>query len=147
VSDPRAERQPCEPGDALPSRVIEGVRDTDIRLVALLLRDPNPIHFDLDAVSRAGLGDRAINQGGATMAYVIDYVAAWAGSRGAIRTIECAFRGNVAAGDDVVLGGTVTAVTPEEHGVLVDLDVWADVAGGRRAISGTAQVLRQTGSN
>lgn len=136
-----------ELGTELPVHVIESVRDDDIRLVALLLRDPNPIHFDLDAVARAGLGDRAINQGGATMAYVIDYVVAWAGSRDRLRTIECAFRGNVVAGNDVTLGGCVTAVTPVENGVLVDLEVWADVVGGRRAISGTAQVFRNSTSD
>lgn len=133
-----------ELGTELPVHVIESVRDDDIRLVALLLRDPNPIHFDLEAVARAGLGDRAINQGGATMAYVMDYVVAWAGSRDRLRTIECAFRGNVVAGNDVALGGCVTAVTPVEDGVLVDLEVWADVVGGRRAISGTAQVFRKS---
>jgi acyl dehydratase len=142
VSDSLRVRSQLRTGAALPPHVIASVREEDIRLVALLLRDPNPIHFDLDAVARAGLGDRAINQGGATMAYVIDYVAAWAGSRQAIRTIECSFRGHVAAGDDVALGGTVTALTPGEEGVLVDLEVWADVVGGRRAISGTARVLR-----
>lgn len=142
MSDSLRVRSGLRPGDALPPHVIVSVREEDIRLVALLLRDPNPIHFDLDAVARAGLGDRAINQGGATMAYVIDYVATWAGSRQAVRTIECSFRGNVAAGDDVALGGTVTALTTVEDGVLVDLEVWADVVGGRRAIAGTARVLR-----
>jgi acyl dehydratase len=130
-------------GDTLPSHVIESVRADDIRLMALLLRDPNPIHFDLEAVARAGLGDRAINQGGATMAYVIDYVVAWAGSRDALRSVECSFRGNVAAGDDVSLGATVTDVIPSEDGDLVDLRVWADIVGGRRAIEGTAQVVRR----
>ncbi len=146
MSSTSRDRTRLEPGTELPVRVIESVRDEDIRLVALLLRDPNPIHFDLEAVARAGLGDRAINQGGATMAYVIDYVVAWAGSRDTLRTIECAFRANVAAGDDVALGGCVTSVTPVEDGVLVDLKVWADVVGGRRAISGTAQVHRRSSS-
>jgi acyl dehydratase len=129
-------------GDELPTRLVTSVRDEDIRIVALILRDPNPIHFDLDAVAKAGLGERAINQGGATMAYVMNLLTGWAGSRGALRRIDCSFRGNVAAGDDVQVGARVTAVEPVPEGHLVDLDVWAEVVGGRRAVVGTATVLK-----
>lgn len=134
-------RTPPEVGEELPVLVVTAVREEDIRMVALILRDPNPIHFDLEAVAKAGLGDRAINQGGSTMAYVMNALMSWAGSREALRRIDCSFRGNVAAGDDVVIGGRVTAVEQASEGQLVDLDVWADVAGGRRAITGTARVL------
>ena len=128
-------------GAALPEVVTAGVKAGDIKLMALILRDPNPIHYDLDAVARAGLGDRAINQGGSTMAYLVNHLADWAGSRAAVRSISCTFCGNVAAGDDVVTGGEITGVEQAEDGTLVRCDVWADVVGGRRAIIGTAQVL------
>jgi acyl dehydratase len=128
-------------GMSLPSRVVHDVRTDDIKLVALLLRDPNPIHFDVSAVARAGLGDRPVNQGGTTMAYVMNMLIALAGSRTAIRSITCSFRGNVFAGDDVELGGVVTAVEPAAEGSLVTCDVWADVVRGRRAVVGTATVL------
>lgn len=127
-------------GDELPARLVPAVREEDIRMMALILRDPNPIHFDLEAVAAAGLGDRAINQGGATMAYVMNLLTEWAGSRQALRSIECSFRGNVAAGDDVTVGGCVTAVERAPDGALVEVEVWADVVGGRRAIAGTATV-------
>lgn len=128
-------------GTELSSRRVGPLRDTDIRIVALLLRDSNPIHYDLGAVARAGLGDRAVNQGGATMAYVIDYLTVWAGSRSALRSIDCSFRGNAFAGDDIEVGATVTGVEPVTGGLLVGLNVRADVVGGPRAITGTAQVL------
>jgi acyl dehydratase len=121
--------------------LIDSVRGDDMKIVALLLRDSNPIHFDVGAVARAGLGNRLVNQGGATMAYVIDYVVGWAGSRSALRSITCFFRGNVVAGDDVEIGATVTTVQPADDGLLVDLDVRADVVGGRTALTGTARVL------
>lgn len=130
-----------EVGTALPESVTAAVRADDIKVVALILRDPNPIHFDLDAVDRAGLGDRVVNQGGSTMAYIVNHLAEWAGSRAAIRSLTCSFRGNVLAGDDVSVGGIVTSVVVVEGGTLVDCDVWADVVGGRRAISGSASVL------
>ncbi|MFE6509473.1 MaoC family dehydratase [Nocardioides sp. NPDC057767] len=129
------------PGSPLPGLLVENVRAEDITTVALILRDPNPIHFDLDAVARAGLGDRPVNQGGSTMAYVMNMLIAWAGSRSAIRRISCTFRSNVFAGDDVEVGGTVTEAHDTDSGVLVECDVWADVVGGPRAIAGTATVL------
>lgn len=129
------------PGAPLPALLVKDVRAEDITAVALILRDPNPIHFDLDAVARAGLGDRPVNQGGSTMAYVMNMLIEWAGSRSAIRRISCTFRGNVFAGDDVEVGGTVTAAHDTEAGVLAECEVWADVVGGSRAIVGTATVL------
>ncbi|SNQ50575.1 conserved hypothetical protein [Frankia canadensis] len=136
-----------EVGQELPTRITTNIRDDDIRLVALILRDSNPIHFDLDAVARAGLGDRAVNQGGATMAYIMNHLIEWAGARSAVRRITCSFRGNVVAGDDVAVGGTVTSVEPTEGGVLAGCDVWADVVGGRRAIAGTATVFLPAAGN
>lgn len=127
-------------GSELPPRIITNVRDEDIRIVALVLRDPNPIHYDLKEVARLGFGDRAVNQGGATMAYIASYLAALSGSRAAIKELSCAFRGNVFAGDDVTVGATVTSVTDTDEGRILGCDVWADVVGGKRAITGTASL-------
>jgi acyl dehydratase len=134
-------------GLRLPDLVVDDVRPEDIKLVALILRDPNPIHFDTDAVARAGLGEVPINQGGSTMAYVMNLLVGWTGTRASIRSVNCRFRGNVAAGDDVVVGGVVTTVEARPAGVLVGCDVWADVVDGLRAIEGSAHVLvTQAGS-
>lgn len=131
--------QDMQVGAALPERRITAVNAEHIKQVALILRDSNPIHFDLDAVAKAGLGDREVNQGGATMAYVLDLLAEWAGPRAALRTVSCSFRSNVFAGDDVVVGGEVTAVTEDADSTLVECTVWAE-ADGRRAIQGSATV-------
>lgn len=128
-------------GQALPAHTITAVRSEDIALVALVLRDPNPIHFDLAEVQRLGLGDRVVNQGGATMAYVANYLADLAGSRAAIKTLACEFRGNVLAGDDVTVAGTVTTVEDTPDGRLIGCDVFVDVVGGKRAITGSASIL------
>ncbi|MDI6909233.1 MaoC family dehydratase [Nocardioides sp.] len=147
MSSPVGLQPPPPVGTSLPSRVICQVREEDIRIVALLLRDPNPIHYDIDEVRRLGMGDRAINQGGATMAYVMDAVVSWAGSRAHLRSIDCSFRGSVMAGDDVEVGGIVTDVRADGPDFLVTVDVWADVVGGRRAIAGTSTVVWHGGAS
>jgi acyl dehydratase len=135
---------PVEVGAELPRRTVAGVSADHIAIMALVLQDSNPIHWDLSAVQAAGLGDREVNQGGSTMAYVTGMLVDWAGSRSAVRQIACRFTANVFAGDDIVVGGTVTALEPVEGGELVTCDVWADRSDGTRAVTGTAQVLRRT---
>jgi acyl dehydratase len=130
-----------EVGDELPGRTVQHVSADHIAIMALVLQDSNPIHWDVAAVEAAGMGDREVNQGGSTMAYVTGMLADWAGSRSAVRRISCRFTANVFAGDDVVAGGTVTAVERVDGGRLVTCDVWADRADGVRAIGGTAEVL------
>lgn len=134
--------QPVLPaiGDSVPEFRVSGVSAERMKIMALILRDPNPIHFDLDAVAAAGLGEREVNQGGLNLGYVLDALIAWAGRRDAIRAIECRFSANVFAGDDVVVSGRVTAVNPGADECLVECDVWADRGDGVRVISGRASV-------
>lgn len=126
-------------GDPVPPLRVGSVDADKIRIMALVLRDPNPIHFDLDAVRAAGLGDREVNQGGATMGYVVNMLLAWAGSRAAVRRVDCRFAANVFAGDPVDVGGTVTGVRAGEGEHLVDCEVWAETHGSR-VVGGTATV-------
>ncbi|OAK56194.1 MaoC family dehydratase [Rhodococcoides kyotonense] len=123
-------------GSAIPEFTVDGVSGEHIRQIALILQDPNPIHFDLDAVARAGMGDREINQGGTTMAYIIDMLAAWTGSSDNVTQIKCRFRGNVRAGDTVIAGGEITTIDAG----FAECSVWADLADGTRVIDGTATV-------
>lgn len=126
-------------GDPIPPLVVDAVSGEHIRMMALLLRDPNPIHFDPAAAAAAGLGDTIVNQGAGTMAYAMNMLVAWAGSRSAIRSFECRFTANVLAGDRVEAGGVVTAVTDDG---TVECEVWVDHPDGRRALAGTATVAR-----
>ena len=124
-------------GTQIPPFVVEKVNGDHIRILALLLHDPNPIHFDVAAVAAAGLGDREVNQGGATMAYLYDMLIRWTGSRDCIRSLQCRFQANVFAGDTLIVGGIVTAVRAHE----IDCDVWVDLQHGPRAVSGSATVV------
>lgn len=111
-------------GDALPEWRVDSVDADKIRMMALILEDPNPIHYDLDAVREAQLGDRYVNQGGVTMAYIINMLTSWSGSRAAIRSLDCRFNANVFAGDSLVAGGTITGLTTAGDEVLAECDVW-----------------------
>ncbi|QGP89784.1 hypothetical protein GKZ92_20400 [Gordonia sp. 135] len=130
-------------GDEIPAVRVDDVSADKIKIMALIFRDPNPIHFDTDAVRAAGLGDRYVNQGGVTMAYAINMLIAWAGSRSAIRSVTCRFQANVFEGDSIEVGGTVTDVQTIADDTTVTCDIWARLADQPEAttvIGGTATV-------
>lgn len=128
------------PGDRIPDWVIESVDAEKMKTMAVLLRDPNPIHWDLDAVRRLGMGDRVINQGPNNMAYVVNALLAWVGDPAAIRSLQVRFRGNVLAGDHVTAGGEVTEVREDDGARVAVCEVWLDRDDGARLLSGTAEV-------
>lgn len=127
-------------GDHLPALRVDTIDARDIMLMALVLRDPNPIHYDASAARAAGLGDVEVNQGGSTMAYVVDLLTRWTGSATNLRGIRCRFTANVPAGQSITARGTITAVTHDNDGALVNCDVWVERDDGVKAITGTATV-------
>jgi len=128
-------------GTELPSRVIQQVDVAEMKTMAALLQDPNPIHWDPESTRALGMGDRTVNQGPTNMAYVMNMLVAWVGNDPSrLRGITLRFMANVFHGDRVEAGGRVTAVR-EGHGErLADCEVWLDVIGGTRALAGTATV-------
>lgn len=128
------------PGDELPVRTLQ-VDVRDMRVFTLLMRDPNPLHFDPDAVRAAGLGDRPINQGTITMAYPLNALLAAVPGPAALRSFRCRFLGSVYEGDEVRAGGTVTAV---EDG-RTTVDVWLERGVGTRVLEGTATLELRPG--
>lgn len=105
--------------------------------MALLLRDPNPIHLDPDVVEALGLGERVINQGPLNAAYVWEAVRAWLGDEALVRRIDLRFTGNVFAGDEVVAGGTVTGLDAETGDLECELWLRRD---GDDVLTGSATV-------
>lgn len=134
------------PGDLLQTWTVEAVDPEKMKIMAALLRDPNPIHLDPAAVRALGLGDRVVNQGPVNFGYVQNMLAAWAGGPGRIRAMSLRLTAAVLAGDRLVAGGRVISVDP---GGLVECAVWLDVlerAGNPltpplRALAGTARVV------
>ncbi|WP_433801851.1 MaoC family dehydratase [Actinomycetospora sp. CA-084318] len=75
------------------------VRAEEMKLLALLLRDPNPIHLDPDAAAARGFGRACVNQGPANLAYVLTHVVR---SRpGRLVAFDARFHAPVLAGDVV----------------------------------------------
>ena len=130
-----------EVGTKIPPRVVERVDVAQMKTMAALLQDPNPIHWDTAATRALGMGDRTVNQGPINMAYLMNMLVAWAGNEpGRLRGITLRFMANVFDGDRVVAGGTVTGVRDVAGERLADCEVWLDVDGVGRALSGTATV-------
>ena len=125
-------------GQELPTFIIESVSPEAMKQWAVFLRDPNPIHLDVEVVKAKGLGSRVINQGPANVAYVMNMLLA-AFPRGRIEVMDSKFVDNVYAGDLLEAGGTVTGVTDDR----VNCDVWLRADRQRLVISGTATILTQ----
>lgn len=128
-------------GTALPVRVVERVDVAEMKTMAALLQDPNPIHWDPDSTRALGMGERTVNQGPINMAYVMNMLIAWAGDEPSrLRAINLRFLANVFNGDRVEAGGRVTGLREVGDEQLADCEVWLDVTGGSRALEGTATV-------
>lgn len=128
-------------GTRIPDWVVESVPAANMKTMAFVLRDPNPIHWDAETVRRMGLGDRVINQGPTNQAYVVNALIAWLGDSTRIRSITVRFRANVYAGDRVTAGGVVTDVREDGGQRLADCDVWLHKEDGSDALVGTATVV------
>jgi acyl dehydratase len=126
-------------GAALPEWSLAAVSAERMKLLAAILRDPNPIHWDASEVARRGLGERVINQGPTNLGYVTNMLMAWAGPT-CLRQLDARFTSNVFAGEAVTAGGLITAVRDENGERLVDCDVWLDRGDGTRALVGSATV-------
>lgn len=130
-----------QPGDTIGPLRVESVDSCRMKTMTVIMRDPNPIHFDESEVCRLGMGDRLVNQGPISMGYILTMLRRHAGSGAAIRGLKVRFLGNVFAGDTVEANGTVTAVTLEEEGLRVDCAVWLERIDHGRVVEGTATLL------
>ncbi|MFZ2177858.1 MAG: MaoC/PaaZ C-terminal domain-containing protein [Rhodococcus sp. (in: high G+C Gram-positive bacteria)] len=111
-----------------------------MKVFTLITEDPNPIHWDPDAVRAAGLGEQVINQGGLNVGYVLNAVTAWTGSRSSILGTRVRFLGNAFAGDDLVAGGEVASVDECTTPPIATLNVWLRRTDGAELVSGTVSV-------
>lgn len=124
-------------GTVLGPWTIESIDPERMKLLAVLLDDPNPIHLDPEAVRDLGMGDAVINQGPANLGYVINLLQEeLPGSE--LKELRVRFLANVFGGDHVSARAEVTGVREEDGRELLDLDVWLEVDGRGPAVKGTA---------
>lgn len=93
----------------------------DIAAYAAASLDGNDLHLD-DAAARARGFDGIIAHGMFTMAHLTTMLTEWAQDAGAILHVKTAFRAAVRPGDEMVAGGRVRELDPEER--TVKLEVW-----------------------
>ena len=117
---------------------VEAVDAEDIRTLAGVLADPNPIHLDPAAVRELGMGDRLINQGPANLAYIYNMLSE-ARPDAIVASLKVRFLSNVREGDRVVAAGEVVS----GEGDVIECRVWLDVEGGERALEGLAHLQPQ----
>lgn len=129
-------------GDAIPEWVMDSVSAQRMRTMAALLRDPNPIHWDRDAVAGLplGLGHRTINQGPLGLAYIINMLHQWAGP-GCLKRITMTFPQVVLDGEIVTARGTVSKVHHASGQTIADCEVWLEHGERGVLLKGTASVF------
>jgi acyl dehydratase len=129
-----------QPGATVPPLEVD-VDPEKMKVMAALLADPNPIHFDTRALAALGMDQRPVNQGPLNMGYLQTMLARWAGGRDRLLSFRVRFQGNVLAGDRVGATGTVAEVRDTEQGRVATCEISLEVVGGAVALSGTADVL------
>lgn len=114
-------------GDTIPQWVMEEVSAQRMQTMAAILRDPNPLHWDRDAVAALplNLGRRTINQGPLGLAYIVNMLQAWAGPA-CIRRIVMRFPQVVLDGERVIAKGIVTSLDEMQGRALANCDVWLE---------------------
>jgi 3-hydroxybutyryl-CoA dehydratase len=127
-------------GDRLPERRFV-VSANGMKVFSVLMRDPNPVHFDPAFVRALGLGDRPVNQGTITMGYPITAVLEWAGGPERVVAFRCRFLRTLLAEDEAIAGGEVTALETSGERTLATVAIWLDRGNGERVIEGSATVL------
>lgn len=127
-------------GTTIPVWRLEGVDPARMKTMAVLLRDPNPIHFDVEALRRLGMDERPVNQGPNNIGYVFNMLVEWLGDPALVRRVKVRFQGNVLAGDVVEAAGEVIEVSGDAGDRVARCDVWLQREDGDRVLGGWAEV-------
>ena len=129
-------------GYNIPEWVMESVCPQRMQTMAAILRDPNPLHWDREAVDALplGLGKRTINQGPLGLSYMINMLHNWSGPQ-SIHRIVMRFPQVVLDGERVVARGAITALREIDGQHLADCDISLHHAERGILLEGTATVV------
>jgi len=98
----------------------------------------NPAFADAEAGRRMGVGG-ALVPGTMKMAWLTQYVSAWAGPASTVRNIRVAYRRPDIAGKPLVLAGRVVDKREEGGRRIVEIEL-VTLAGGEPSVRGNAQI-------
>ncbi len=138
-------------GDSIPEWVMESVSAERMRTMAAILRDPNPLHWDREAVANlnvgsktlpVSLGRRTINQGPLGLSYMINMLHEWMGPE-CIKRFYMTFPQVVLDEDRVIAKGTITTLREDNNQQLADCDIWLEHAERGALLVGKATVQLQ----
>lgn len=127
--------RPTGPGASIDRWVMPDVRAERMRTTAAVLRDPNPVHWDVDAARGRGRDGHVVNQGPLNVGYLANMLMAWQGPE-CLRRLTVHFPGRVFDGDHVTANGVVVAT----DGDLATCEVWLERPDGSQPVIGTAVV-------
>lgn len=127
-------------GDRLPDWTLDAVDAGRMKVLALLLADPNPLHFDPAAARRLGVGDGPVNQGPSTVAMAANLVRS-AFPDGRLTRLSTRLLGSVVAGERIRAHGSVVAVADGPGDAVTVRCEFAVEAGGRTVLTGDAEVV------
>jgi acyl dehydratase len=122
----------------IPDLVVDPVPREGMKLACALMRDPAPLHWDDEEVRRLGLGDRAINPGVISAAWVARMLGGWTGDYANVQRLRLRFLGRVHAEDRVTASG---AVEPADRGAGADAPLRVSVELRREGSAGAETVI------
>jgi acyl dehydratase len=124
------------PGDEL-DRTIDDLRGEDTKLIAALLQDPYPPHFDSRQASELGYPG-LLNQGPANLAYMLQPIVRELGAPTDLEGFETRFHDMVFEDETLRATATVEEMIPEDgSGGLVEFAVCLRKENDDIAVDGT----------
>tara|TARA_B100000902_G_C27097683_1_gene807127 strand:- start:328 stop:735 length:408 start_codon:yes stop_codon:yes gene_type:complete len=127
-----------EVGNEIPSLVIPSVDAQKMKTMAALLRDPYPIHWDVDGNEKMGIKGKVVNQGPLNLSYIVNMLMNWQG-QDCIRRLTVRFTGWVLGGDTLSTHGKVVSIDDSADELLATCDIWLE-RDGERLLEGEAVV-------
>ena len=102
-------------------------------------RDFYEIHYDKDFALGVGLPGVIIH-GALKAAYLGKLMTDWLGDPGALRSLQCQFRGMDFPAESVICTGRVARTYVEDSQSLADCDIWIENSRGQTTVPGQATV-------
>jgi len=124
-------------GDQL-EQIVENLRGEDMKLIAALLQDPYPPHYDphrADELGYPGL----LNQGPANLAYMLQPIVRELDGPSNLESFDTRFHDMVFEDETVTATATVEEITPaDDGGGLVEFAIELTKENGETAVDGMA---------